>query len=364
MVRRRPINPTPCMALLGGLIGVATPCVAAAAAPEALEPAPPAEAPEAAPPATTDPPAAADVSASSSPESGSPPADGAPPAADGAPAAVVPAPGPVPPAGAEDATEIPEAPAEAELAPAEAVAEPPAEPAVDPSLLEATEPETVVAPVASPRTVEYDMDDPEQVAARLRQQYANRYRNDSLGARLNITGRLQFANMGGPRSSGVGGRMAGGSVDVGAAWNHVSIAGTASAWGGRFYLPEETGAEMNAMFGGGPTLGYGRVALLGHGFFDVRLGYHMYYGVVSARRDGPTVVASQGGDSAVVFTQTENLLPHGPRVRVDMGLLSQSNRKRFHAFGLSMGYQGLVHSARGDLPVTHMLTLGLAYWMG
>lgn len=232
-------------------------------------------------------------------------------------------------------------------------------------LLEDAFPETAPpAPAPSARTVEYDMEDPEQAAAQLRAAYANRYRNDNLGARLNITGRVQFANVGSARSTGVGGRLGGGSVDVGAAWNHFSLAGTAAAWGGRVYLPAETGAELNAMFGGGPTLGYGRIALLGHGFFDVRLGYHMYYGVVGARRGGTAVVASQGGDTPVVLTQTENVTPHGPRVRVDMGLLSQANRKRFHAFGLSMGYQGLVHSFRGNLPVTHMLTLGIAYWMG
>ena len=169
--------------------------------------------------------------------------------------------------------------------------------------------------------------------------------------------------MGSNKAEGVGGRMGGASVDVGAAWNRISIAGTASAWGGRFFLPQETGAEMNTMFGGGPTLGYGRTALLGQGFFDLRVGYHMYYGVVNARRGDTAVVASQG-EGSVIFTQTENLSPHGPRVRIDMGLMSQANRKRFHAFGLSVGYQGLVHSFRGELPVTHMLTLGLAYWMG
>lgn len=327
----------------------------------------PAQGPPVADPAPAGPPPASDVSGPSGADTGSPPAtEGAPPAADEA--ATAPAAEAVPEG--TDPTAVPEPPAEAPpevAADAEpAATEPePAEPAVDPSLLDSDQSETApVGPAPSPRTVEYDMDDPEQAAAQLRAEYANRFRNDGLGGRLNVTAHLQFANMGSRRSPGVGGRMGGGSVDIGAAWNHISVAGTLAGWGGRFYLPEESGAEMNAMFGGGPTLGYGRLALLGRGFFDVRVGYHFYYGVVGARRDGPTVVASQDPGGGVTLTQTENLLPHGPRVRVDMGLLSHANRRYFHAFGLTMGYQGLVHSFRGDLPVTSMLTLGISYWLG
>ena len=241
----------------------------------------------------------------------------------------------------------------------------PADGGIDPSMLEAEEPEATRAPPPKPRTVEYDTTDPEQVAAMVRAEYANLYRGDALGARLNIAARLMFANMGSSAGSGAGGRMGGAAVDVGAAWNRVGVAGTFETWGGRFFLPEETGAEMNAMFGGGPTVNYGRLALLGRGFFDFRVGYNFYYGVVGARRGGPAVVATQDPDAGgVQLVQTENILPHGPRVQVELGLLSQDRGKYFHGFGLTMGYQALVHSLRGDLPFTSMLTLGLGYWMG
>jgi hypothetical protein len=50
---------------------------------------------------------------------------------------------------------------------------------------------------------------------------------------------------------------------------------------------------------------------------------------------------------------------------MNMGLLVDNRDRRFiHGFGVSAGYQALVHSFRGDLPFTHMLTLGLSYWMG
>ena len=269
---------------------------------------------------------------------------------------------------------MPEAPAEAAPV-AEPVAEPTEAPvvapvataddpgAIDPTMLDGGDADPVVGPQPASRSVEYDTTDPEQAAAKLRSYYDNYFRGEEMRARLNVVAHLQFANVGSARTPQVGGRMGGASVDVGAAWNHFAVAGTLSGWGGAVYLPEETGAEMNTMFGGGPTLGYGRSALLGKGFFDLRVGYHLYYGVVNARRNGGTLVASQS-DNAVLLAQTENITPHGPRVRADLGLISQARRKRFHAFGLTMGYQGLVHSLRGDLPRTHMLTLGLSYWLG
>jgi hypothetical protein len=49
-----------------------------------------------------------------------------------------------------------------------------------------------------------------------------------------------------------------------------------------------------------------------------------------------------------------------------MGLLGNSARVRklFHGFGLSLGYQALVGSLRGEWPVTNMLQFGLVYWGG
>jgi hypothetical protein len=44
--------------------------------------------------------------------------------------------------------------------------------------------------------------------------------------------------------------------------------------------------------------------------------------------------------------------------------MGAANRRYNHGFGLSMGYQALLGSFRGDLPMTSMLTIGLSYWMG
>jgi hypothetical protein len=96
---------------------------------------------------------------------------------------------------------------------------------------------------------------------------------------------------------------------------------------------------------------------------DFRIGYDIYYGAVNQARSGSALLATQGEDGLRVV-QTENLVPHGPRARLDLGLMGAGNRRYFHGFGLSMGYQALVGSFRGDLPPTSMLTLGLSYWMG
>jgi hypothetical protein len=205
--------------------------------------------------------------------------------------------------------------------------------------------------------------DPESEQAALRAEFERQHRPASNPGRINIVARAMFANAGGKNR--VGGRMGGAQVDVGQSWNSFGYAVTGSMWGGSILLPRETGAEMNALMGAGPTLSLGRRALIERGYLDLRLGYDFLYGVVNERRTGPTIVATPS-DSNVVLTQTDNLAPHGPRVSLNMGFFSlNSTYRRFvHGFGVTAGYQGLVGSFRGELPFTHMLTLGLSYWMG
>jgi hypothetical protein len=245
--------------------------------------------------------------------------------------------------------------------PSEVTPTPPvAEPKVDPSLLDAPEPEAA-APVAT-RTARPAGSSPEEQTAAIEDAYAARYRPKDNPIRLNIAGRLMFANISG--QDRVNGRMGGASIDVGPSWNRVGISGTFTGWAGRVLLPPATGAELNAMVGGGLTLSLGRLALLSHGFLDLRLGYDIYYGAVNQRSDAPAILAAQSADPRVVAQLTQNLVPHGPRARLDLGLMGSDNRRFFHGFGLSMGYQALLGSFRGDLPMTSMLTIGLSYWMG
>ena len=332
-----------------GIGGIAT-SVTAFSAPADAAPARDVAAPDAATPPAADPPAGADAPATEVPEA---------PAIESAEPAVPEPTAAQPPAG-DTPTDVAEPPAEGEVPATDAVeatAQAPAEEAeVDPNLLEA-EPADPTPMRRPPRPD----DDPDAEAAALKAAYDSRFRPASNPTKVNFVVRGLFANMGG--HDGVGGRMGGVRADVGPAWNRFVVAGTVSAWGGKVLLPRDTGAEMNAMIGIGPTIGLGRLALLGRGFLDLRAGYDFMYGVVNSRADG-TVLATQT-DTGVTLTQTENLLPHGPRLTLDLGLVTDTpGRKYFQSFGASLGWQGVVGSLRGDLPFSNMLTMGLVYWFG
>lgn len=217
--------------------------------------------------------------------------------------------------------------------------------------------EPVATPNPTTRTVVHD---PGADGAALARAYDEQYRPADNPGRLHVGARALFANAGGDNE--VGGRMGGMQVDVGQAWNHFGYAVTGSAWGGRVLMADRVG-EMNALFGIGPTITLGRGALQQRGMIDLRLGYDFMYGVVNQRSESPSIVAPQD-DSAFTLEQAENLLPHGPRAMLQLGLLSPKRRNFNHGMGVVFGYQGLVGSLRGDLPFTHMLVTGLQWWMG
>ncbi len=229
--------------------------------------------------------------------------------------------------------------------------------AIDPDLL-AGEPSETSKPAATSRAV---VADPGAYEAALEAAYDAEYRPADNPGRLHIGARALFANAGGKKE--IGGRMGGVQVDVGQAWNRFGYALTASAWGGRILLSDRV-AEMNALVGAGPTLTLGRTALQGRGMIDLRVGYDVMYGVVNQRTDDAAIVAPQDGNSAFTLEQTQNLLPHGPRAMLQLGLLSPKRRSYHHGFGVVFGYQGLVGSLRGELPFTHMLLTGVQWWMG
>jgi hypothetical protein len=284
------------------------------------------------------------------------------------------------PAEADDPTPAPIAsapPSDADVAPVtdtEVAASPsaadpgvpaePATPAISADLLDAapaTTPATTAAPSTTVTAVPEAPSEELTPNEAITQAYSPKFRPKANPGKLNVTARLLFVNAGAKNAAG--GRFGGASADVGQSWNGFGYALTASAYAGRFALTESGAAEVNALFGAGPTIGLGRRALLGRGFLDLRAGYDVFYGVVN-QRDASTTVRPQSSDG-VVLNPTRNLIPHGPRVRVDLGLVALDDSRRFwHGFGLSMGYQALVGSVRGEMPVTHMLSLGLSYWMG
>ncbi|MBX7081271.1 MAG: hypothetical protein K1X88_18870, partial [Nannocystaceae bacterium] len=273
-------------------------------------------------------------------------------------------PGPGPVASDADVTTAPTpvdpAPTPAEptapvLTPDALEADPSPTPAPTATAKAAATPSPTAAPLPDPDATE--LLTPNEAIAK---HYGPKFRPTHNPSRFNLVARLLFANAGGESSPG--GRFGGAAVDLGQSWNRFGYAATVTAWGGRYQPSQGSTTEINGLLGIGPTVGLGRLALLGRGFLDLRVGYDFYYGVLN-RPGGDVVVRPSASDLAL--SSAKSVAPHGPRVRLDLGLTSLDTTRRFwHGIGLSMGYQALVASFGTDMPRVHMLTLGLSYWLG
>lgn len=250
-----------------------------------------------------------------------------------------------PPAGSGDVPPPSADPSESPVE--EPVTDPPTTPAVTSTLLEGDEQEDArVPPPVLPSDDETDETSYDTALAR---ELAQLYRPANNPGRFAVAARLMFANVGG--EDRVGGRMGGLQADVGQSWNSIGYGLTASIWTGRVVL-DDRASDLNAMFGVGPTLNLGRRALLGRGFLDLRVGYDFFVGIVQR--------TAEGGSS-------RDVAPHGPRVQLNLGLLGSAaltQRRFFHGFGATLGYQGLVGSFTREFPYMSMLTFGFSYWLG
>ena len=158
-------------------------------------------------------------------------------------------------------------------------------------------------------------------------------------------------------NSGMGARMGGVTVEAGQSWNWINYALTGTFYGGQGLLGSDQYIEFNTLVGGGPTLGLGRLALVRMGYLDARIGYDFFY--------APTKVSFIGVSDGVTDAPA-NVTPHGPRFRLDMGLLihKAGGSKWRHGVGATFGYQTLVGSFTGDFPVSHVLMIGINYVFG
>lgn len=223
----------------------------------------------------------------------------------------------------------------------------PAEPEIS-NLLGSDEPEAPSSrPVTAPPTrsrVDH--------AERLRGYYAKLYRPASNPARIYFAARGGFALTGSGDAVG-GGRMGVANLEVGQTWNWVGYAVGATVMGGSLSFGEN-GVEKTAgvLVGGGPSLGLGRLSLLGRGYVDFRVGYNFFYAPVQTTRAG----LSDPIDAA----------PHGPKAQLDIGLLlHDAEARRFrHGLGASLGWQMLVHSLAGEFPLLNSFHVGFSYFFG
>jgi len=183
--------------------------------------------------------------------------------------------------------------------------------------------------------------------------YRGLYRPSGNPGRFNVVARAVYG-IAGSIDNTVSGRLGGLSADLGQSFNKFGYALTLVAQAGSLdRVSNGIHTQTVALLGGGPTLSLGRLALLQRGFLDVRVGYDFLFGPTRRISDG---VAQSDGMR----------MPHGPRLSINMGLMSNPARVRklFHGFGLTIGYQALLGSFRGDLPVTNVLQFGLSYWGG
>jgi hypothetical protein len=187
---------------------------------------------------------------------------------------------------------------------------------------------------------------------RLRNYYARTYRPEHNPSRLWFAARGAYALSGTSENVG-GGRMAFVNAELGQTWNFIGYGLGAAVYAGGLTFGED-GVEKygGVLVGGGPSLGLGRLALLGRGYLDFRVGYNFFYAPVLSTREG--------------LADPPDAAPHGPKVQLDVGLLLLgSERRRFrHGIGANVGWQLLVHSFAGPFPIVNTFNVGLSYFFG
>ena len=106
------------------------------------------------------------------------------------------------------------------------------------------------------------------------------------------------------------------------------------------------GYETPVTLSAGPRASWGRIALLGYGFLDPRVGYDVYY----------SPVREYAGERPFAATVT-----HGPIVRVDAGFIARGQRKTKlrRVYGTSLGWHMNVGNISGDIPRSQYIFIGL-----
>lgn len=217
------------------------------------------------------------------------------------------------------------------------------------NLLVSEEPEQ-----ATPRVRVSNASAPSRVdrSERMRNFYARQYRPPHNPSRLWFAARGAYALSGTTEGHG-GGRMGFVNAEIGQTWNFIGYGIGAAIYAGGLTFGQD-GVEKygGVLVGGGPSLGLGRLGLLGRGYLDFRVGYNFFYAPVLAARQG--------------LADPPDAAPHGPKVQLDAGLLlSDSESRRFrHGFGASIGWQMLVHSFAGPYPMVNTFSVGISYFFG
>ena len=214
------------------------------------------------------------------------------------------------------------------------------------------EPNSPAARISRPAGSASEEETDEERAERARAYYRELYRPTDNHHSLSATARGIFTLIEGSDGA-TSGRVGGLVADLWLRWNHVGIGLSGFVLGGRVNVGDERTTNAALMTGGGPSVGLGRLALIGRGFLDLNVGYD--FGFMPGTRSATT----GAGSTNVAFA------PHGPRARVDFGLVAPSkrNKRRFHGFGASLGFQYFAGDLSGNgFPSAPTLSLGLCYY--
>lgn len=284
---------------------------------------------ESAPTTTPEPAALVSETSAGAPPQHDVPADGEAPEIEDT--AVVPEP-------AQPPSEAPQKPASTPAETAQAIPE---------DLLGAEPAQTIPERRPPPADLPDSVDDEEKV----RRYYQALYRPEDNPGLLRVSVHGLFLAAGGKN---LGGRLGGVQAEVGQSWNRVGYGIGVAAYGGDTLIGSQQYSQSYGMFGGGPTISLGRTGLLQHGYLDVTAGYDFFYMPATDSR-----FAVRDGAQGESF-----FVPHGPRVRLDLGLigLGKRQRKLRHGMGISLGWQGLLSSlAGGRHSYGNVLMVGLSY---
>ncbi len=238
--------------------------------------------------------------------------------------------------------------------PNSSAADPPPADSLPADLLEGgeIEPNSPAARISRPAGSASEEETDEERAERARAYYRELYRPTDNHHSLGTTARGIFTLIEGSDGA-TSGRVGGLVADLWLRWNYVGIGLSGFVLGGRVNVGDERTTNVALMTGGGPSVGLGRLALIGRGFLDLNVGYD--FGFMPGTRSATT----GAGSTNVAFA------PHGPRARVDFGLVAPSkrNKRRFHGFGASLGFQYFAGDLSGNgFPSAPTLSLGLCYY--
>ncbi|GEM_PF-2696222 len=180
--------------------------------------------------------------------------------------------------------------------------------------------------------------------------FKNLYRPTENPASFLMRAEGSFAMFGNEQSRG--GRAVGLGIGFGQSWNYFSYSVDASLYAGKIRFTQTKGdpvVQNNILVGGGPTVGLGRLGLAQRSLLEVEAGYSFFYGT--------TAPVSSGAPSP------DAVAPHGPRVRLNAGFaVDNTDRGSQHRMvGLSLGWQGLMHSFGGEYPYTNAFIFGLFF---